>query len=164
VTLTVTRLADRLGGTADTKTQFSTDYASRYVRFVDTTAQELRLRVYVTPAGGRLNLPGHPHALAVYPGPDADATLEKPMLPRLQAAGFVIQKDIWGVKLCRGPSRSPRPQETTFGSPPQRLSRSATCCTPQSSCSLTTAVVSAGAVAFHRSVKRPAAVGSRAKR
>jgi len=44
VTLTVTRLADRLGGTADTKTQFSTDYASRYVRFVDTTAQELRLR------------------------------------------------------------------------------------------------------------------------
>jgi hypothetical protein len=101
VTLTVTRLADRLGGTADTKTQFSTDYASRYVRFVDTTAQELRLRVYVTPAGGRLNLPGHPHALAVYPGPDADATLEKPMLPRLQAAGFVIQKDIWGVKLCR---------------------------------------------------------------
>jgi len=101
VTLTVTRLADRLGGKADTKTQFSTDYASRYVRFVDTTAQELRLRVYVTPAGGRLNLPGHPDALAVYLGRDADATLAKSMLPRLQAAGSAIQKAISGFKLCR---------------------------------------------------------------
>jgi hypothetical protein len=101
VALTATRLADRLAGIADAETKFSTDYASRYVRFVDTTAQELRVRVYVTPAGGRLNLPGHPDALAVYLGRDTDATLEKPMLPRLQAAGFVMQKDIWGFKLCR---------------------------------------------------------------
>jgi hypothetical protein len=35
------------------------------------------------------------------PAPTPTPTLEKPMLPRLQAAGFVIQKDIWGVKLCR---------------------------------------------------------------
>jgi hypothetical protein len=101
VALTATRLADQLAGTADAKTKFSTDYASRYVRFGDTTAQELRVRVYVTPAGGRLNLPGHPDALAVYLGRDSDATLEKSVLPRLQAAGFVMQKDIWGFKLCR---------------------------------------------------------------
>lgn len=101
VALTATRLAELLAGTADAKTKFSTDYASRYVRFVDTTGQELRVRVYLAPAGGRLNLPGHPDALAVYLGRDTDGTLEKPMLPRLQSAGFVMQKDIWGFKLCR---------------------------------------------------------------
>ena len=101
VASTATRLAERLAGTADAKTKFSSDYASRYVRFVDATGQELRVRVYLTPAGGRLNLPGHPDALAVYLGRDSDATLEKSIMPRLQAAGFVMQKDIWGFKLCR---------------------------------------------------------------
>lgn len=101
VATTARLLAEQLGARADTSTKVTVDYASKYVRFTDSTGQEMRVRVFATPANGRLNLPGHPDALAVYLGRDSDATLEPAMIPRLQAAGFVAQKDIWGFKLCR---------------------------------------------------------------
>lgn len=98
---TAVALSELVDGRADGTTRLSTDYASRYVRFIDTTGQEMRVRVFITPSGGRLNLPGHPDTLAVYLGRDSDATIEKALLPRLRAAGFIAQKDVWGFSLCR---------------------------------------------------------------
>lgn len=71
------------------------------MRFADVTGAQLWIRVYVTPAGGKLNMPGHPEALALYFGRDSGARLESEMVMRLQGAGFPRMKDIWGFKPCR---------------------------------------------------------------
>ena len=59
----------------------------------DPTGQPLFLRLYLSPAGTRLNLPGAPDALIAAPERDADGTLEKPASDAAQAAGFLKTKD-----------------------------------------------------------------------
>lgn len=58
------------------------------------TDAPLFLRLYLSPQGTRLNLPGHPDALVAAPERDPDGRLEPAESGKVQAAGFPRTKDI----------------------------------------------------------------------
>lgn len=60
----------------------------------DPNSAPLFLRLYLSPAGTRLNLPGAPDALIAAPERDPDGTLEKRASDAAQAAGFLKTKDL----------------------------------------------------------------------
>ena len=64
------------------------------VPLVDTAGQPVFVRLYLSPAGTRLNLPGAPDALIAAPERDSDGTLEPAASDAAQAAGFLKTKDL----------------------------------------------------------------------
>jgi hypothetical protein len=96
----VVALQRRLGGTRVPSTGGKWFRAER-LRLTDVNGVPLDLRVYVTPAGGDVNLPGWPGALVVGVERDTDGTLAASDSPAVTAAGFPRQKDLGGYRLHR---------------------------------------------------------------
>ena len=63
--------------------------------------QPLFARLYLSPAGTRLNLPGAPHALIAAPERDPNGTLEPAASVAAEASGFARTKDLDGYWLHR---------------------------------------------------------------
>jgi hypothetical protein len=93
-------LQRRLGGTRVPSTGGKWFRAER-LRLTDVNGVPLDLRVYVTPAGGDVNLPGWPGALVVGVERDTDGTLAATDSPAVTAAGVSPQKDLGGYRLHR---------------------------------------------------------------
>jgi hypothetical protein len=101
VAITVARqLAAGLSAAKTTKAG-GAQFAGRRVHIPGVHGQELRLRVYVTPAGGAQNAPGLPDALIVGLERDSGGTIEPDLQPILTAAGFPRLRDKAGDVMHR---------------------------------------------------------------
>lgn len=91
----------RISGHGPAKQIHGEAYVGWRIPLPDPNNEPLFLRLYLSPAGTRLNLPGAPDALIAAPERDPNGALEKPAADRVEAAGFLKTRDLAGYWLHR---------------------------------------------------------------
>ena len=91
----------RISGHGPAKQIHGEAYVGWRIPLPDPNNKPLFLRLYLSPAGTRLNLPGAPDALIAAPERDPNGALEKPAADRVEAAGFLKTRDLAGYWLHR---------------------------------------------------------------
>jgi hypothetical protein len=91
----------RLLGAGPAKKIRGEAYLGCRIALPDPSGQPLFARLYLSPAGSRLNLPGSPDALIAAPERDPNGTLEPAASVAAEAAGFLRTKDFDGFWLHR---------------------------------------------------------------
>jgi hypothetical protein len=77
------------------------DYVGARARLTDTAGEPLFVRVYATPAGGRLNVAGWGSAVIAVLERNSDGTLDQPSRDAATAAGFHNLRDLDGYYMHR---------------------------------------------------------------